>query len=90
METDIFKILIIKFLNKNFPISKIKKKGDKRFRRGIYIPTGYTGKDDKQYYINDIQDLHLIYSELFKILESVFGVGPTYINPILMNHLNLL
>jgi hypothetical protein len=67
METDIFKILIIKFLNKNFPISKIKKKGDKRFRRGIYIPTGYTGKDDKQYYINDIQDLHLI-----QLVESFY------------------
>lgn len=90
MENNKFKQLIIKFLNRNFPITKVKKRGGKRFRRGIIISAGFTGKPDAKYYISDKADLSKLYGTLFNILENVFGIGATHINPILMNYLNLI
>jgi len=89
MKDNKLEMLMVKFLKRNFPITKIKKYGSKRFRRGIYIVSGFTGKSDQKYHINDKKDIRKLYSELFKILENVFGVGVDYINPILINHLNL-
>lgn len=89
MENDELKMMMLKFLNRNFPIGKVKKDGAKRFRRGIYIPSGFTGKEDLKFYIGEKKDLDSAYAELFRILESVFGVSPTEINSVLLVHLNL-
>lgn len=87
---DKFKNFIIKFLKRHFPITKIKKSDSTRFHRGIYIHNGFTGKEDRKFYMSDKKDLNDAYAELFKILENVFGIGAKEINPILLQHLNLL
>ena len=84
-----FKKLIFKFLNRHFPITKVKKIGDKRFKRGVKIDNGFTGKPNTTFYLNDKLDIKLIYNDLYYILVRVFGVGPIEINPILFEHLNL-
>jgi len=83
------KLMMLKFLQRHFPITKLKKDGSRRFKRGIYISSGFTGKEDKKYYINDNNDLKLLYYELFDILENVFGTNANNINPVILKHLGL-
>lgn len=81
--------LVHKFLNRNFPITKIKKGNAKRFQRGIVISNGFTGKGEMKYYIKEKHDFKNLYAELFRILVDVFGLSSVEINPILFQHLNL-
>lgn len=86
---DKFKKIINKFLERNFPITKVKKNGNKRFRRGIIIESGFTGKPTQKYLISDKDDIKKLFVCLVDILQKVFGVDYEYTKPILTNYLNL-
>jgi len=85
-----FRLYMLAFLRRHFPVGKVKKEGSKRFKKGIHISSGFTGKTDRKFSLNDGQELRALYTELFQILTNVFGARPTDINPVLFQHLKIL
>jgi len=86
---DRFNNLIEKFVLKNFPVTKVKKEGSRRFKRGIIVDGGFTGANTLKLYINSKGDMKLAFELLFKIVYKVFGSGKDIIVQILLNHLSL-
>lgn len=58
------KLMMLKFLNKNYPVSRIKR--NQRFKRGIIVENG-------TYAISDKRELVILQHALVKILMIVFS-----------------
>lgn len=83
------KLIIKRFLNKYFPIVRIKKENHKHFKRGIIINEYFCDDKILKFYIGKSQDGEALYRRLHKILTDVFGVKHETINDILLKHLNI-
>lgn len=78
---DIDKEFMIDFLERNYPVSKIKSNG--RFKRGIVV-------DDGSYYLlGEPSHVIQLQSKLFQILNIVFSSKPSLNRTVLNSFLRL-
>jgi len=66
------KIIIINFLKKQFPISRIKDKNN-RWKRAVIINGGYIANHDKIYDWKRGLNINFIIADLTKLISNVFG-----------------
>ena len=79
MYTDIDKKLMLKFLERNYPVSRIKDK--QRFKRAIVID------NDTIYYLSDQTSHKQLKFSLVEILQKIFNCDDVVIYSVLDNFL---
>jgi hypothetical protein len=80
--------LILRFLQVNFPIIRLR--NGRRFSRGIVIETGFTGRMETKHFLKPQNELQALYAILYAILRDVFGFNNKEINTALLTYLNVL
>lgn len=84
------KKLAFKFLNVNFPITRIKKGNSNKFYRGVIIPSEMSNKFiTNKYYIRNKSDLKDLYLTLNEIIELTFDIPKIESTKLIDKHLNL-
>lgn len=81
MKNDNINNTMIKFLMRNFPVSRVKKGG--RFRRAIVITS------DEIYFLSNKINYEQLAYRLFDILLTVFCVEEEEMKDVVANHLNM-
>lgn len=74
MHTDMDKKLMLKFLEVNYPVSRIK--DSKKFKRAIIMDNG------KIYYLNDINNYKQLKFSIKEILKIIFCLDESIINSV--------
>ena len=78
--------LIVKFLKNNFPVQRLK--NNDRFQRGILIPKCLTGYADRKFFLRPVFNRKELFSSVYEILRSIFGVSPSEIIEAMKAHFN--
>lgn len=74
MHTDMDKKLMLKFLELNYPVSRIK--DSKKFKRAIIMDNG------KIYYLNDVNNYKQLKFSIKEILKIIFCLDESIINSV--------
>lgn len=80
------KDIIQNYLQRHFPVKRLKDDTTNRFRRGILLATAF---DAEKYFFSPKSSAQKLYSTLYADLESVFGLSTEDITPILFKYLYL-
>lgn len=75
------KELMLKFLNRNYPVHRIK--NNMRFKRTIILENG------ESYILSDKKNTKELYNRLIEILKTVFSTTEEVNKDVLKNFLNL-
>jgi hypothetical protein len=75
------KELMLKFLNRNYPVHRIK--NNMRFKRAIILENG------ESYILSDKKNTKELYNRLIEILRTVFSTTEEVNKDVLKNFLNL-
>jgi hypothetical protein len=75
------KELMLKFLNRNYPVHRIK--NNMRFKRAIILENG------ESYILSDKKNTKELYNRLIEILKTVFSTTEEVNKDVLKNFLNL-
>jgi hypothetical protein len=75
------KELMLKFLNRNYPVHRIKNKT--RFKRTIILENG------ESYILSDKKNTQELYNKLIEILKTIFSTTEEINKDVLKNFLNL-
>jgi hypothetical protein len=80
--------LILKFLQENFPVKRLK--DGRRFRRGIIIDGSFTGMFTHNTFMSPETELQRTFAFLSDIIENVFGFSKLEINMAILTYLNII
>lgn len=85
---EISQTLMLKFLQQNFPVKRLK--DGRRFRRGIIIDGDFTGNFTQKVFMAPQDQLQKLFAYLSDILEDVFAFSRLEINKAVLTYLKVV